>query len=106
MTTVIPQPKVATLDASNTSVDMVNTAGSIEIAGDFTGPATVTQSLTGGSTTIDTFLVDSTFHTQANQLTFGLTGGNGPITIRWYPDAINTDVTDTRVLKKDKSHEG
>ena len=87
----IAQTKSETLTLAGTSVDMVNPAGCIEISGTFTGPATITQSLTGGATTIDTFTVDSTFYTRANQLTFGITGGNGPITITWYPDVINTD---------------
>ena len=106
MTVIIQQPKEAILTNTSPSVNMVNPAGSIEISGTFTGPATVTQNLTGGSTTVATFTTDSTFHTQANQLTFGLSGGNGPITIRWFPDAINADDTAVRILVKDKSHLG
>ena len=97
--------KEETLDGSNTSVNMVNPAGSIEISGDFTGPATVTQSLTGGSTTIDTFTTDSTIFTKANQLTFGISGGVGPITIRWYDDAVDSDTVKTRIRSNAKTTE-
>ena len=75
-----------TLTNTNTSENMNNTAGSLEISGTFTGPATVTQSLTGGSVAVDTFLAAETIFTNASALTFGLTGGNGPITVRWWKD--------------------
>ena len=75
-----------TLTDSNTSESMNNAAGSLEISGTFTGPATVTQSLTGGSVAVDTFLAAETVFTNASALTFGLTGGNGPITVRWWKD--------------------
>jgi len=106
MTVIIQQPKEATLTAASPSVNMVNPAGSIEISGTFAG-GTVTQNLTGGSTTIASFTVASTFHTQASQLTFGITGGSGTesVTVRWYPDAINADDTAVRLLVKDKSHQ-
>lgn len=75
-----------TLTAANTSENMNNTAGSLEISGTFTGPATVTQSLTGGSVAIDTFTAAETTFTNASALTFALTGGDGPITVRWWKD--------------------
>lgn len=89
--------KEETLTAANPSVNMVNTAGSIEIAGTFDS-GTVTQSLTGGSTTIDTFTVDSTIFTKANQLTFAITGGLGSesVTVRWYDDCTDSDTVKTR----------
>lgn len=79
---------VATLTAANPSVNLENNAGSIEIAGTFDG-GTVTQNLTGGSIAIDTFTVAESFFTNANKLTFGITGGSGSesVTIRWYGDS-------------------
>ena len=80
----------ATLTAANPSVSLSNVAGSIEIAGVFAG-GTVTQSLTGGSIAIDTFLAAETIFTRANRLTFGIVGGGGTeaVTIRWYDDSKN-----------------
>jgi hypothetical protein len=100
MTAPIPF-KEATLTAANPSVDMINTRGSIEIAGTFDS-GTVSQSLTGGATTIATFTVDSTVFTQANYLTFGITGGLGSesVTIRWYPDIINIDNAESNRLRR------
>jgi hypothetical protein len=96
----MPNIKTAVLTNTNPSVNMENTAGSVEISGTFTGPATVTQSLTGGGTTIATFTVDSTIYTKANYLTWGITGGNGPITIKWYADVTNTDNSLSNQLRR------
>ena len=81
----------ATLTAAEPSVNMSNSAGSIEIAGNFSGPATVSQNLTGGSVEIQAFTSAETFFTNANQLTFSATGADGStaITIRWYDDKKN-----------------
>jgi len=75
-----------TLTNLNPSENMVNTAGSIEVAGTFTGPATVTQNLTGGAVAVDTFTAAETVFTNASALTFAITGGNGPITVKWWKD--------------------
>jgi len=81
----------ATLTAANPSLNLSNSAGSIEIAGNFSGPATVTQNLTGGSVAIDTFTAAETFFTNANRLTFSVAGADGStaVTIRWYDDKKN-----------------
>lgn len=80
----------ATLTAANPSVNLSNSAGSIEIAGTFDS-GTVTQNLTGGSIAVDTFTAAETFFTNANRLTFAITGGSGSesVTIRWYDDKKN-----------------
>ena len=75
-----------TLTNTNPSENMNNAAGSLEISCTFTGPATVTQSLTGGSVAVDTFLAAETVFTNASALTFAITGGNGPVTVRWWKD--------------------
>ena len=79
-----------TLTAANPSVNMSNSAGSIEIAGVFDS-GTVTQNLTGGSIAVDTFTTAETFFTNANRLTFSIAGGSGSeaVTIRWYDDKKN-----------------
>lgn len=76
----------AILTNTNPSENIRNTAGSLEISGTFTGPATVTQSLIGGSVAVDTFTAAETVFTNASALTFAITGGNGPVTVRWYKD--------------------
>tara|TARA_R110000851_G_scaffold332695_1_gene509538 strand:+ start:333 stop:590 length:258 start_codon:yes stop_codon:yes gene_type:complete len=80
----------ATLTAANPSVNLSNSAGSIEIAGVF-GGATVTQNLTGGSVAVDTFTTAETLFTNANRLTFSATSTTGTtaVTIRWYNDSKN-----------------
>jgi hypothetical protein len=80
----------ATLTTANPSVNLSNSAGSVEIAGVF-GGATVEQNLTGGSIAVDTFAAAETFFTNANRLTFSATGTTGTtaITIRWYDDKKN-----------------
>ena len=80
----------ATLTAAEPSVNMSNSAGSIEIAGTFDS-GTVSQNLTGGSVEIQAFTSAETFFTNANRLTFSVTGGSGSeaITIRWYDDKKN-----------------
>ena len=80
----------ATLTAAEPSVNMSNSAGSIEIAGTFDS-GTVSQNLTGGSVEIQAFTSAETFFTNANQLTFSATGADGStaITIRWYDDKKN-----------------
>ena len=79
---------VATLTAANPSVNLENNAGSVEIAGTFDS-GTVTQSLTGGSIAIDSWTSAETIYTNANKLTFAITGGSGSesVTIRWYGDS-------------------
>lgn len=78
----------ATLTQANPSENFNNSAGSLEIAGNFAGPATVTANLTGGSIAVDTFTVAETTFAKASALTFGVTGANGStsITIRWWKD--------------------
>ena len=80
----------ATLTAANPSVNMSNSAGSVEIAGTFDS-GTVTQNLTGGSIAVALFTSAETFFTRANRLTFSITGGAGSeaVTIRWYDDKKN-----------------
>ena len=80
----------ATLTAANPSVNLSNSAGSVEIAGTFDS-GTVTQNLTGGSVAIDTFTAAETFFTNANNLTFSIASGLGSeaVTIRWYDDKKN-----------------
>ena len=81
----------ATLTAAEPSVNLSNSAGSIEIAGNFSGPATITQNLTGGSIAIDTFTAAETIFTRANNLTWSVAGADGStaVTIRWYDDKKN-----------------
>ena len=78
----------ATLTQANPSETIRNTAGSLEISGTFSGPATVTQNLAGGSVAVDTFTTAETIFTNASALTFGLSGEDGStdITVRWYKD--------------------
>ena len=77
-----------TLTQANPSENINNSAGSLEIAGNFSGPATVTQNLTGGSIAVDTFTAAETTFTNASALTFGLSGEDGStsITVRWWKD--------------------
>ena len=80
------------LTASNTSVTLENTAGSIELIGTFDS-ATVTQKITGGTTAIDTFTAAvAPFYTRANKLTFSIAGGSGSesVVIRWIGDVSRT----------------
>ena len=92
--------KEAILTNLNQSVNMTNPAGCLEITGTWTGPATVTQNLTGGTTAVDSFTADETIYTKASHSTFALTGGNGPVTVRWYMDSNNSDTTRARDLAK------
>lgn len=73
------------LDGSTTSVTFVGDTGNVVIEGDFTGPATVTQSLPGTSVAAATFTAEDSFFINANTMTFGISGGVGPITISWFP---------------------
>jgi len=77
-----------TLTAANPTESMNNAAGSLEIAGNFSGPATVTQNLTGGSVAVDTFTSAETIFTNASALTFSATGTDGStaVTVRWWKD--------------------
>ena len=81
----------ATLTAANPSVNLSNSAGSIEVAGNFSSTDKVYQNLTGGSVEIQAFTSAETFFTNANRLTFSVTGADGgtAVTIRWYDDKKN-----------------
>ena len=92
--------KEAILTNLNQSVNMTNPAGCLEITGTWTGPATVTQSLTGGTTAVDSFTADETIYTKASHSTFALTGGNGPVTVRWYYDVSNSNESPVNRLSK------
>ena len=94
--------KEITLTSTNTSENMTNPAGSLEISGNFSGPATVTQNLTGGSVAVDTFTAAETVYTKASHSTFSVSGADGStaITVRWYMDSNNSDTTRARDLAK------
>jgi hypothetical protein len=93
--------KEITLTASNTSENMTNPAGSLEVAGTFDG-ATVTQNLTGGSVAVDQFAAAETVYTKASHSTFSIAGGGGSevVTVRWYMDSNNADTTRARNLAR------
>lgn len=95
--------KEATLTAAEPSVNLENTAGSFEVSGDFGATGTVTMSLTGGSTTFDSFSADATGFTKANFITFGITGGDGSenVNIKWWGDCQSTDDVQSRLLRRD-----
>ena len=92
--------KEAILTNLNQSVNMTNPAGCLEIAGTWTGPATVTQNLTGGSVAVDSFTANETVFTNASNSTFSLSGGNGPVTVRWYADASDSNESYVNRLSK------
>ena len=94
--------KTGRLTAANPSVSLENTAGTFEVSGTFDS-GTVTMNLTGGATSFDSFTVDTAKHTQANFITFGITGGLGSedVNIIWYGDCQSTDDTQGRALRRD-----
>ena len=81
--------KEITLTATNTSQNISNPAGSIEIGGDFGATGTVTCNLKGGGTALDTYTAAETFFSNASHLTFSISGGDGTesVWIRWYFDS-------------------
>ena len=94
--------KEITLTSTNTSENMTNPAGSLEISGNFSGPATVTQNLTGGSVAVDTFAAAETVYTKASHSTFSVSGADGStaITVRWYYDVSNSNESPVNRLSK------
>ena len=94
--------KEITLTSTNTSENMTNPAGSLEISGNFSGPATVTQNLTGGSVAVDTFTAAETVYTKASHSTFSVSGADGStaITVRWYYDVSNSNESPVNRLSK------
>lgn len=74
------------LNAGTTSVTLTGAPGAITISGSFGTTGTVTQSLPGGSLSIDTFTAEDSFYFNGQDVVFGIDGGDGSenISIKWY----------------------
>jgi hypothetical protein len=80
--------KEITLTAASPTADISNPAGSVEIGGTFNG-ATVTVTLQGGTTAVETYTAADTFFCHGSHMTFTASGGGGSesIWVRWYFDS-------------------
>jgi len=74
-----------TLTASNLTETFTGVPGAIVIAGTFDS-GTITQTLPGTTKAIDTFIIDSDFYFNGQDVTFTIAGGSGSesVVITWY----------------------